>query len=142
MSGEAEDRLFLRETFERVRTHLSRQGEKAVFIDDSSERCRYRTDDPFPLRCAVGCLIKDGTYRAEIEGAVVTDLFPDEGRRWVGRNGISSIELARALNASHVPAFPAMKEMLKELQWLHDQRPIEEWQEDLERIRDNYLGDP
>ena len=138
-----EDRLLLRETFERVQKHLSQQGEKAVFIDDSSERCRYRTSGPFPLKCAVGCLIKDGVYRKELEGAVMNDLHITDARRWMGGNaGLHSVELARALNASHVPAFPAMKEMLKELQWLHDQRPIEEWRDGLEAIRDKYLGDP
>jgi hypothetical protein len=52
----------LQETFDKVATHLLRQGKKAL---DNKGYCVYRAGDDM---CAVGCLITDEFYTAGLEG--------------------------------------------------------------------------
>jgi len=54
------------EIYDKVLTHLRRQGRAAVAIEDGEPSCRYR--DGLGGMCAVGCLIPDEVYTPEIEG--------------------------------------------------------------------------
>lgn len=64
--------------YETVRAHLAVQGRRAVIIkEDGKPVCAYRT--PEGRKCAIGCLIPDELYDADMEsrGAVsVLKLFP------------------------------------------------------------------
>jgi len=62
------------EIFEKVVAHLRQQGGPAMAPSEKVPNlmvCRYRTPDG--LKCAIGCLIHDDDYIAEIEGACATD---------------------------------------------------------------------
>ena len=53
------------EVFDRALSHLRKQGEPAIFVDEMP-RCRYRT--PEGLKCAIGALISDENYYLDLEG--------------------------------------------------------------------------
>lgn len=60
------------EVFDRVATHLLKQGRKALAPPSRSfeaPKCMYRLEceDGTVLRCAVGCLIPDDRYEERIE---------------------------------------------------------------------------
>ena len=79
------------ELFDRVVTHLAKQGRRAM----ARVACLYRTPDG--LKCAIGCLIPDEKYRAEME------LDPDIWEEVMEVAGISDEQdwLARQLQRSH-----------------------------------------
>jgi hypothetical protein len=116
------------EIFDRVATHLLKQGRKSISArmdDDGGILCAYRGADG--TRCAVGCLIPDEHYDAGIEDYRV---FAEP--------------VANALMAAGVVKEVSLRHhddrfrLLGELQWLHDQRSVEEWPDALRAVSTNY----
>lgn len=88
------------ETFDKVVSHLMTQKERSTQF---GVRCAYRGAGD--MKCAVGCLIPDDKYRADMEGLSVSTLaarFPE-------------------LRLDHV-------ELLGDLQYLHDNVSLDNWE--------------
>lgn len=59
----------IREVSEKIRDHLTQQRARATF-DSRGGSCRYY-DPSTGNKCAVGCLIPEGKYHPEMEGAAI-----------------------------------------------------------------------
>jgi hypothetical protein len=94
------------QVFDQAVTHLRTQGKRAVIHSNiGGSRCRYRTSSG--LKCAAGCFIADDEYDPEMEGRSFTSvLFPD------------------TIN----------KNLICELQTVHDNFPPEDWEQQFERV--------
>lgn len=68
----------IREVSEKIRDHLTQQRARATF-ESTGGSCCYRA--PNGNKCAVGCLIPDGQYDPEFEGAVIHRPFDHEDKR-------------------------------------------------------------
>ena len=106
-----------REVFEKVKTHLLQQNERS---QDGKGNCTYRGKDG--LMCAAGCLIENMYYCLELEGTAVSRDAPVD----------------EALIASGVPK--SALSMVRELQVMHDEEPIEFWERALRRIERKHFG--
>jgi hypothetical protein len=91
------------EVFTKVVTHLRKQRVKSYALGDG---CLYR--GPNKTSCAVGCLIPDSEYFADLEQEVV--------RAIIKRHGIPSL---RNLDI----------ELLTSLQIIHDKYEPDRWEE-------------
>ena len=97
--------------FDKVVKHLLTQKRRS----ESNRGCAYRGKDGD--MCAVGCLISDKAYDPKIEGFSVFHL------RVQGK-----------LAESGVPTYNKMKFLLTDLQYVHDQRPIDLWKKNLQNL--------
>lgn len=89
------------EAFDKVARHLLTQKRKSI---GSKGGCCYRTNEG--LRCAIGCLIPDELYDRRLEGFYVSELRE---------------LLRKIINNPHMG-------LLSELQHIHDQREVEDWE--------------
>lgn len=105
------------EIFDRVVTHLRKQGKKAVIENEFGDiSCLYRTPDG--LKCAVGCLIEDDEYDPSFEGkpiGIVCEI-----------NAIISKKLCKHLC------------LVCSLQFTHDLCVIHDWESRFQFIANNY----
>lgn len=95
------------QVFAQVAIHLLTQKQKSI---NDINRCMYR--GPYGLKCAAGCLIADDEYS-----------FDFEGNSW----------------ASLMLDFPTMfpenhKQLIGELQYIHDDVTIDEWYDALTNL--------
>ncbi len=97
----------IKETLDRVTTHLLTQAEKSAiqFKTRTGFSCRYRiVKSEKTLSCAVGCLIPDDQYTFSLEGKRVRAVI------------------------SHVAALVDHNlSLMVELQTVHDSHPVEDW---------------
>ena len=108
--------MSVREIFYKVEKHLLKQNERSVA---GKLACRYRNDQG--LTCAVGCLMTDDMYDSSFEGENVRDMYIMEALTpIVGVN-----EDKRRLKLY----------LLRELQKVHDDSPVEDWERDLAEIK-------
>ena len=91
------------ETFLKVKTHLLTQNKKS---HDVGEGCVYRNSEG--LKCAVGCLIPDEDYAANME--------------FKGVDNLQHRGLLKGMDTY----------MLRELQLIHDLNPPSMWKEKLD----------
>ena len=96
--------------FEFVKQHLITQGQKS----ESITSCYYK--QPNGLRCAIGCLIDDEFYNENLEF----------------KNGDDPIILDAVQKS--LPNWKINHNMLIELQELHDEVEVEEWEWKLEEL--------
>lgn len=94
--------------FDKVATHLLTQQARA---SDAKDNCRYRQDG---LKCAVGCLIPDDRYSADIEGGSVNTLAA-RGRL----DEVLGFEVGKTLY------------LLRALQHVHDDIAVSSWKSEL-----------
>ena len=99
------------EIFDKVLTHLRKQGKRAIDVND--EVCMYRGHEP-GTSCAAGCLIKDEFYSKEFEGCIVNSAN-DRG-----------IKLRQALQDSGVT--PDQFDLVRDLQSTHDNIDPDRWE--------------
>ena len=105
-----------REIFDIVKAHLLAQGEKAIHSERRKDGsliyvCKYRTDSG--LTCAIGCLLTDEEYDPFME---------DKGIEGLKHNGFLPDRLRPHIN------------LLARLQECHDDRRVEDWEHELNRI--------
>lgn len=102
----------LEEIYATVRQHLLAQGRRSERIfKDGSATCLYR--HPSGDRCAIGCLIPDDAYSADIENAAID---------------CTTVQDCLPFRVNDdVLAF------LDDLQVLHDYEDVEHWAGELER---------
>ena len=102
------------ELFDIVATHLLTQ--KCVARTGSDNNCAYRGSNN--TKCAIGVLIPDDIYRPEMEGRGVIKLMEcyDE---------VSQL-------FKHITY-----DLLRQLQWIHDDGVVGGWLNKLERLADN-----
>ena len=93
------------ETFNKVKKHLLNQKERAM---NSHGACSYFNDSG--LKCAVGCLIPESLYESTIEGICIEDIIKNTDH----------FKCNKELEKHDI-------ELLKELQYIHDETPIEIW---------------
>jgi hypothetical protein len=99
------------EIFNTVRTHLLTQG---CHSRAGGGGCRYRGDEG--TKCAIGCLIPDYMYDSGFEGWSVGPLVSTHPR------------MAELFG----PEPPLL--LLDRLQAVHDENPVDEWEDRLERV--------
>ncbi len=103
------------ETFDRVAAHLLNQGERSYV----GEACAYRGKNG--LKCAVGCLIPDDRYTANIEGVPVCIMLAKELETLLG-----------------FPVSITQVNLLQKLQEIHDQDAPARWPRRLVRLAERY----
>jgi hypothetical protein len=117
------------EIFDKVSTHLLTQ----MKVASNGHNCCYRVNE---LSCAIGCLILDELYSTRIEGMGVQDaLFV------LGRNELDnpiytehrSVLFKRILIHSGIDV-DKHKELLTELQSIHDEFTPIDWAEQLKLV--------
>lgn len=88
------------EAFDKVLTHLRKQGKAAVGENENSgdTECLYRSEqaDGTVLMCAAGCLLPDELYHRNMEGIAVSD-YPEI---FVDKLGLD-IGLLRQMQSAH-----------------------------------------
>lgn len=112
--------------FNRVSTHLLRQGARAMVGD----MCYYRTSDG--LTCAVGCLIPIEVYDPAIEEANIPGLFRFADARH------QALEAVLAASGIQRESFG----LLARLQNVHDGYLPDKWAAQLDAVRDDFGLDP
>ena len=118
----------MREIFDRVKTHLLAQGEKALRGGEPygsgkhGSGCAYHAQSG--LKCAVGCLITEEAYSEELEGETADDL------------GVKY-----ALVASGIIDDPVTIDMLGKLQSIHDDEAPNRWEHALDNLEADLFGD-
>lgn len=90
------------EIFDKVVAHLRAQGKQAI---TDGGTCMYRADDG--SMCAVGCLIKDEFYDPSFE-----------------KKDVNHYKVVEALKSSGIDMEFHTKNLLDDLQSLHDRRTI------------------
>ena len=108
------------DVFNKVSEHLLRQNEQAL---DEDGECAYRSETG--LKCAVGCLIKDEFYSEDFEGLYAVGCNSGE---WI-------TPIKNALELSGVPITEDVKDLVEQLQLLHDRTLPEVWEEELEKLK-------
>lgn len=93
------------EIYEHVRDHLLAQNERSM---GEADACRYR--GPRGMKCAIGCLIDDEHYYAQLEDLTV---YNSQVIRSLERSGIdvtdpSSVDFLRTLQEIHDRFLPEM----------------------------------
>lgn len=113
--------MTLQEIFNRVKAHLLTQNAKARIPDGGwgYGACRYRGTNG--LKCAIGCLIPDEAYTADLEGSVLFRVL----------STIPGIPTSAGRND---PTYVRYEILLAELQSIHDRYQPPEWAEQLERL--------
>ncbi len=101
------------EVFNKVKSHLLKQGKKAV----NGDICAYRSEDG--MQCAVGCLIPDNLYNKNIENDTV-----------------SAKKVRKCLPFTFMSS--EMIGFLRDLQRIHDNNPVPTWEEDLNALAKEY----
>ncbi len=97
------------EIFDKVVNHLRAQGAKSEMDSPvDGPICAYRGEGG--LMCAVGCLIPDSDYRSGMEN----------------------------ISAQHLALFrawsPSDRDLLRDLQHVHDSSSVCDWEEELDRV--------
>lgn len=124
-----------RELFNIVKEHLLTQRAPAK----NGDECVYLAEDG--KRCALGILIKD-TYTPDCEG---------DGMCWLAGGDVykprssqppfhARAALARACNLAGIPADETTKNMIQNLQYIHDCRSVEAWQAELGGLEASTFG--
>jgi len=107
--------MSVRKIFYKVEKHLLKQNERAEFRGS----CQYRTD--LGLSCAVGCLMTDDIYRPSFEGESVRDRY--------------IMEALTPIVGSNKDKRNHKLYLLRELQRVHDDSPVEDWERDLAQLK-------
>ncbi len=120
------------EVFNKVEAHLLAQGVRSIRKSLIQDMCAYRGAGG--LRCAVGCLIKDEFYSRSLEGIPMWDDEKEEDRQMLLEEALikSGIDLK--------PATTYMPYMLSDLQYLHDRKKPQDWEQELQKLRVKYFG--
>ena len=111
----------MREIFDKVKTHLLAQGERAL----EGSMCVYHAQSG--LKCAVGCLITEEAYIEALEGDTI-DTADDLGLR-------------AALEASGISLDRTTINMLFRLQSIHDNVYPPDWVNELDNLEADIFGD-
>lgn len=113
------------EIFNRVATHMAKQGCRSTRIDpDSSKKvCSYRGDDG--TMCSTGCLIPDENYSEKMEGKHIIDTAVQRVLKEIG-----VLDKDDALESLC---------MLCYLQDIHDHTPVNEWERDFKELAEHYF---
>lgn len=115
------------EIFDKVATHLLRQGARSV--DDFGD-CMYRGE--FGRMCAVGCLIPDQCYSTKIEMQIVQPVAELRDEK-----NDNARAMADALECAGI-ADDALIPLLRDLQRLHDNADVDEWEAELSEVAENH----
>ena len=121
------------EVFDKVATHLLKQGEKAEYSTEFGEPiCAYRTSEG--LKCAVGCLIPDDLYEERLENLPAAAFVLPRGEHMDRFNDASvALEVGKkiGLTSEHMS-------ILGSLQNIHDVYITKNWRTVLQELAENY----
>jgi len=95
------------EVFQFIEHHLLTQNAKSMGYE--SGICYYHGD--YDLKCAAGCLISDDEYSPRFEG-----------------NNWNTLVQKMLVPAAH-------NELIRELQYIHDNAPVKNWRHHLDLLR-------
>lgn len=111
--------MSLQSLFDDVVTHLLTQMEKSTVSGPTT--CSYRGVDG--TMCAVGCLISDDVYEKGMEGKMVSGLFEEY-----------PIVFHQIMEKYELHGYrEEIKNMLERLQYIHDDRSVTAWEEELRK---------
>lgn len=113
------------EIFDKVATHLLKQGRKAEATTNGS--CKYRTDDG--LKCAAGCLIPDEEYSVSFECI---------SWRRAARVAYSNEDNSNLQKLGKIAVRIGQVELVADLQVMHDDTLVEDWPSELRRVADDF----
>ena len=140
--------LTLQEIFDKVSRHLLQQKARSMMSSSTggSQLCAYRGTNG--LCCAVGFLIPDDKYNPKMEGNGICDI--SEGANLL-RNVLhdSGIDVPTDVDIDEDERYDHFNEevwedatptlgLLKDLQRMHDEQPVEAWPAVLARIADDH----
>lgn len=115
--------------FDTVYRHLLTQH---VRSQDEHDKCMYR--NPAGLKCALGCLIPDESYRPEFEGLRPTARL----RRQIDEVQADEVQAKDRVSASHEmydvidSIYPGITpRLIVKLQKIHDYTPTARWRSEL-----------
>lgn len=101
------------QVFDQVARHLLTQNERSNLEDRSA--CAYRGDGG--LKCAAGCLIADSEYLHEMDHC--------------GQTSWGCLIDKKVVPRDH-------RDLITDLQWVHDSRPATAWRRELRNVAVNY----
>lgn len=107
------------ELFDKVVTHLRKQGVKA--IGPSNKQCYYRIEG---LKCAVGCLIEDDEYSPTMEDVNFRAMM----------SGGSSATVPQSLRGRLIDHI----DMISHLQCIHDNTEVSTWENQFKALAADY----
>ena len=105
----------LQEVFDQCYSHLMLQQRKSL---DSGGNCVYRhtDDDGTVTRCALGCFIPDSIYTEDFEETA----------------------LYQVIEALEIDIYVITRQLLRDLQKVHDFKRPEQWSDALHAVADEY----
>ncbi|MEN7527881.1 hypothetical protein [Cupriavidus sp. DL-D2] len=106
--------------FDTIAAHLLSQGKKALTSDGTV--CRYR--GTAGTSCAVGCVIPNKLYTEDLEGESVGSMLTHA----------ASGTFSAPLNAFLLNDLGPHRDLLRELQYLHDEISVDLWKEELPHV--------
>ena len=112
----------LQTIFTKVKDHLLKQNKKC-FEEGVGERCMYRQGE---LSCAVGVLIPDEVYHSKMEHQPV-DILLEENKGFKDLFEFESYDMITSIDCQKV-------ELLKELQEIHDEDYVWDWEIQLKKL--------
>lgn len=102
------------EVFEQVANHLLSQNCRSTTLSGHI-KCAYRSDGTpsCPVKCAAGCLISDEEF------TVLAETIPD----------VNTMSWWMMLSHKRLPfpPHPQHVEMIRELQFIHDEEAVSQW---------------
>lgn len=119
------------QVFDQVATHLLKQNERCLSVDDSGDECcTYHSAKG--LKCAAGCLIDSEEYTTNMEGNRWSDLI---GRTYTIINSINANEFIRfTVPNTH-------ENLIYSLQCIHDSIPPNLWRGRLYELAEEFALD-
>ena len=121
--------------FKRVKEHLIAQDCKAM---DKGGECVYLSDTG--LKCAVGCLIKPEYYDEKMEGCAVGSL---SSKGYLAPSNVEKYKIfEKALQKSlDVELDDDIVNMLEQLQRIHDEVDVDQWENELNYLEQEIIND-
>lgn len=123
--------------FNTVANHLVRQNRQSLRKTDELNKCAYRSDDGTNCKCAMGVLIPDDKYDPIFEGYSLHSRI----NRLAGYGDLTNVcepvlvlaTIFKDLNYSN-----DNMRLVLELQFIHDNVPVKEWNSHLEEFAKSY----
>lgn len=103
----------MQQTFDRIVTHLRKQGCRCV---DGFESCKYRNN--VGQKCAAGCLIENDEYKPKMEGRCIQTL-------------INECYKFRNITKENL-------DLVKALQSVHDCEDVDKWEHYFKKVAEKF----
>jgi len=118
--SEQSNSMTAQQVFDQATAHLRTQGQKAT----TCGLCKYRLSmNGQLLKCAAGVLIRDDEYQPWMDG-------DGEDAETYFQNILADARCPQSMKDRLRPHYA----MIRELQFIHDNRPVDSWEEELKEL--------